>query len=135
MTDRHVTPFRHIVLTPSQPVSILTPSCFLFSGETTNTNLMVMGLTWPGIELIIYPTWHNHANYYTIRVVKFCTELLMFFTISKLDFHVHVHPRHDKILLKINLLSPTLCQRINSRHFTVLSAFILSQFICQHAYI
>jgi hypothetical protein len=35
----------HIILIPSQPVFALSPSCYVLSGEATNTNFIVFGLT------------------------------------------------------------------------------------------
>ena len=43
--ERHVAPLRPIILIPSQPVFALSPECFVLSGEETNTNLIVFGLT------------------------------------------------------------------------------------------
>ena len=40
---RYVTPFVHIIMIPSQPVFVLTPSCCVFSWEAVNTNLIVFG--------------------------------------------------------------------------------------------
>ena len=38
-------PLRHIILILSQPVFALSPSCCVLSGEATNTNFIVFGLT------------------------------------------------------------------------------------------
>ena len=65
----HVAPFGHIILIPSQPVFALTPLCCMLSGEATNTNLIVFGLTQPGLEHTIYRTRGEHANNYTTDVV------------------------------------------------------------------
>ena len=35
------------------------------SGEATNTNFIVLGLTWSGLEPTIYHTPGKHANHYT----------------------------------------------------------------------
>jgi hypothetical protein len=37
----------------------------MLSGEATNTNFIVFGLTGPGLEPMIYRTQGEHANYYT----------------------------------------------------------------------
>ena len=42
---RHVTPLRHIILVPRQPVFALTPICCMLSIEPTNTNIAVFCLT------------------------------------------------------------------------------------------
>jgi hypothetical protein len=55
-SSRHVTPFRHIILIPSQPVFALSPYCCMLSGEATNTNFIVFGFTRPGLEPTIYHT-------------------------------------------------------------------------------
>jgi hypothetical protein len=39
------------------------------SGEATNTNCIVFGLTRPGVEPTIYHTRSEHANHYTIDAV------------------------------------------------------------------
>jgi hypothetical protein len=43
--DRHIASLGHFILIPSQPVFALTPFCCVLSGEATNTNLIVFGLT------------------------------------------------------------------------------------------
>jgi hypothetical protein len=40
----------HIILIPSQPVFALSPQCCVLSGEATNTNFIVFGLTHSGLE-------------------------------------------------------------------------------------
>ena len=42
---RHVAPLGHIILIPSQPVLAISPLCCMLSGEATNTNFIVFGLT------------------------------------------------------------------------------------------
>jgi hypothetical protein len=39
------------------------------SGEATNTNFIVFGLTWPGLEPTICHTRGEHANHYTTDAV------------------------------------------------------------------
>jgi hypothetical protein len=51
---RHVAPLRHIILIPSQSVFALNPSCCVLSGEATNTNFKVFGLTRSLLEHTIY---------------------------------------------------------------------------------
>ena len=41
----------------------------MLSGEATNTNFTVFGLTRPGLEPTIYHTRGEHANHYTTDVV------------------------------------------------------------------
>jgi hypothetical protein len=36
----------------------------MLSGEATNTNFIVFGLTQSGLEPTIYRTWGKHANHY-----------------------------------------------------------------------
>jgi len=40
----HVAPLGHIFLIPSQAVFALTPQCCVLSGESRNTNFIVIGL-------------------------------------------------------------------------------------------
>jgi hypothetical protein len=37
----------------------------VLSGEATNYNFIVFGLTLPGLELMIYWIWSKHINYYS----------------------------------------------------------------------
>jgi hypothetical protein len=68
--DRHVTPFGHIILIPRQPVFDLSPLCHVLSGEESNTNSIVYGLTRLGLKPYIYHTQGEHANHYTTDVVE-----------------------------------------------------------------
>jgi hypothetical protein len=52
----HDTMYREIILIPSQPVFALTSYCYIPSGEATNTNFIVVGLTRPALEHTTYPT-------------------------------------------------------------------------------
>ena len=67
---KHVTPLRHIILIPSQPVFALSPYRCVFGGEATNTNFIVFGLTRPWLEPTIYHTWGEHANHYTTNIKR-----------------------------------------------------------------
>ena len=68
--DRHVAPLGHIILIPSQLVFVLSLSCYVLSGEATNTNCIVFGLTRPGLEPTIYHTRDEHTNHYAIDAEK-----------------------------------------------------------------
>ena len=58
--DRHITLLGHIILIPRLPaVFAPSPECCVLSGETTNTNFIVFGLTRSGLKPMIY---HNTAN-------------------------------------------------------------------------
>jgi hypothetical protein len=50
---RYVAPLGHIIMIPSQSVFALSPYCCVISGEVTNTNFIVCGLTRPGLESTI----------------------------------------------------------------------------------
>jgi hypothetical protein len=52
---------------PSQPVLVLSPECYVLSGEATH--IMVFGLILMGLEHTIYHTRGEHANHYTIDAV------------------------------------------------------------------
>jgi hypothetical protein len=43
---------------------------FLLSGEATNTNFIVFGLTRPGLETTTYRNRGKHANYYSTNAVE-----------------------------------------------------------------
>ena len=64
-----VTPVGHIILIPSQPVFALSPSCCVLSGEATNTNFIVFGLTLPGLESTSCHTRGEQANHYATDAV------------------------------------------------------------------
>ena len=64
-TDRYVAPLWHIILIPSQPVFALSPECCVLSGQSTNANFIVFGLTWEGFNY----TWGEHANHYTTDAI------------------------------------------------------------------
>jgi hypothetical protein len=49
--DSLVAQLGHIIIIPSQPTLALSPKCCVLSGEATNTNFKVFGLTRPGLEL------------------------------------------------------------------------------------
>jgi hypothetical protein len=53
----------------SQPVFALSPYCCVFSGEATNTNFIVSGLTRQALEPTIYRTRGEHANHYATDAV------------------------------------------------------------------
>jgi hypothetical protein len=54
----------------SQPVFALFPLRCVLSGEATNTNLIVFGLTRSVLKLTIYRTRDEHANHYTTDAVN-----------------------------------------------------------------
>ena len=61
--DGHLVPLGHIIIIPSQPVFALSRLCRMLSGETTNTNFTVFGLTRSELEPTIYRTRGKHANH------------------------------------------------------------------------
>ena len=67
---RHVAPLGHIILIPSQPVFALSSYCCGLSDEATNTNVIVFGLTKPGLKQTIYRTRGEHGNHYATDAVK-----------------------------------------------------------------
>ena len=42
----------------------------MLSGEATNTNFIVFGLTRPGLELTIYRTRDEHANHHATDAIE-----------------------------------------------------------------
>ena len=67
---RYTTLFRHIIMILSQPVFALFPQHCMLSREAANTNLIVFGLTRPGLEPTIYRTRGKHVNHYTTDAVN-----------------------------------------------------------------
>ena len=61
LASRHVATRGHIILIPNQSVFALTPYCCGFTGEATNTNFIVLGLTRSGLEHTIYRTRAGYA--------------------------------------------------------------------------
>jgi hypothetical protein len=58
--------FSHHIGETLLPVSALTVKSYALSREATNTNFIVFGLTWPGLEPMIYHIrGEQHANHYT----------------------------------------------------------------------
>jgi hypothetical protein len=55
---------------PSQPVFALSSYCCGLSDEATNTNVIVFGLTKPGLKQTIYRTRGEHGNHYATDAVK-----------------------------------------------------------------
>jgi hypothetical protein len=68
---RHVAPREHFILIRNQPVFALTHQCRLFSGEATNTYIIIFGLTRSGIESTTYGTRGEHDNNYTTDIVTY----------------------------------------------------------------
>jgi hypothetical protein len=64
-TGRHVSPRRHILMILSQPFWAL-----MLSGEATNTNFIVFGLTQLGFEPIIYHTWGQPLHHQCVYKKK-----------------------------------------------------------------
>jgi hypothetical protein len=61
---KHVAPFVHIILIPSQPVFALTPECCVLSVEATNNNFIVLGFTQTSLKPTIYHIRDEHVNLY-----------------------------------------------------------------------
>ena len=80
-SDRHVAPLGHIILIPGQPVFALSPECCVLSGEATNTNFLVFGLTLSGLESTIYRTRGGHANHYATDVVHPLFEIVLLLSV------------------------------------------------------
>ena len=49
----------------------------MLSGETTNTNFIVFGVTRPGLEPTTYCTWGEHGNQYVIEVVGMDVNMIL----------------------------------------------------------
>jgi hypothetical protein len=64
----------------------------VLSGEATNTNFIVFGLTRPGLEPIIYHTRGEHANYYTNDAVYIISTVCILTLIIVPPFHHQLKP-------------------------------------------
>ena len=71
VADSHVAPPGYITLIPGQPVFAFSSYCCVFSGEATDTNFTVFGLTQWELEPTIYCTRGKHANQYTTDTVQY----------------------------------------------------------------
>jgi hypothetical protein len=69
---RHVAPHGHIILIPSQPVFARSPYWCVLSGEATNTNFKVFGMTRSGLEPTIYCARGEPVNLHTTAVGFVC---------------------------------------------------------------
>ena len=68
--DWHVAPLGHLILIPSRPVFVLSPSCCVLSGEAKDTNFIVLDLTRPGLKPTIYHTPGEDANHYVTDAIQ-----------------------------------------------------------------
>jgi hypothetical protein len=62
----------------------------VLSGEATNTNFIVFGLTRSGIDPMIYHTRGEHANHYTNDEVRIFLERNKFSTLNFLPFQTQI---------------------------------------------
>jgi hypothetical protein len=60
----------------------------VLSGEATNTNLIVFGLTRPGLEFMIYRTRGEHTNHYTTDAVDSVLNMQALLSMFKLGYTV-----------------------------------------------
>ena len=108
---RHVTPLRHIIIIPSQPVFPLSPLCCMLSGEGTNTNFIVFDLTQSGLEPNIYRTQGKHANHYITDAVVV------------IDTNGYMHIGNVKLRTsnyhRSQPLHPLCCQHVSKLFFVV----------------
>ena len=61
-----------------------------FSGEATNTNFLVFGLTWSGFEPTIYRIQGKHASHFTTNVVSH-THISSLYTHILMIYYMLVH--------------------------------------------
>jgi hypothetical protein len=91
-----------VIVIPNQPVITLTPLCCVLSGEATNTNFIIFGLTRPGIEPTIYRIRDEHATHYTTNAV--------YFELRRLD---------NKTMINIEMCNKCLCDNDPQAYRTV----------------
>ena len=92
--EKHVS--WHIIQILSQPVFVLTPLCWMLSGESANTYLIVFSLTRLGLEPRIYPTWCMHTNHYTNDAKKRALFNAMAILKQHLSLHYTLHKAKNK---------------------------------------
>jgi hypothetical protein len=98
---RHVTPLGHIILNPSQPVFALTPKCCMLSGEATNTNVIVFGLSGQRLGPTVYCTRSEDAIHYIIDTcTSIMNEIYYYFEISSLP----PTPNEKNIKVRVHLI-------------------------------
>jgi hypothetical protein len=59
---------RRNILIPIQPVFPHIPWWCVLNGKAAYTNCIVLVLTWPGLEITINHTRHEHATHYTTKL-------------------------------------------------------------------
>ena len=136
-TQRQITPLRHIILIPSQPVFADIVWCCMFRGEAAITNLIVFGLTWTRSHNLVNFYW-SACNKYNICVLgyQFCLFLhfrLGFEIIATLwyfsfPFYVHVDiiTKDKKSTLRKSIIQYSHCLELGWLKFPVESNFYRS---------
>ena len=66
VSDCCLTSGEHI---PNHPVFVLTPQSYVLRGEAAHTNIMVFGLTRPGLDRTTYRPQGENANHYITNMV------------------------------------------------------------------
>ena len=66
---KHVSPLRHIIVIPSQPVLSLSLLCCILGEEATITNFIVFGLIQSGLKPTMYHAWSELVYHHTTYAV------------------------------------------------------------------
>ena len=98
--DKHVAPLGHIILILRKPVFALCLYCCVLSGEATNTNLIVFGLTRQGLKPTIYHTRGKQTNHYTIDEILW---YFMYFIVNDLYYVMKETPIVLTLLKSVGL--------------------------------
>ena len=67
---KHVAPLGHNLLSPSQPVFLLTPKCYIYRGQAANTNCIAVDLIHLVLKAMIYSPLVEYAITYTDVVLN-----------------------------------------------------------------
>jgi hypothetical protein len=74
----------------------------VLSGEATNTNFIVFGLTRPGLESTIYRTRGEHANHYATDAVLLLNVMCLVEKYEDKLYSIYCDPTGDRTRENIN---------------------------------
>jgi hypothetical protein len=81
----------------------------VLSGETTNTNFIVFGLTQSGLDPKIYRPRGEQANHYTIDVVESVLKVSTYIITCRTARHIRIRGTGDNVGLDIYNYCHSMC--------------------------